>query len=59
MFKTLKRVTDGVLTSAYEKVYIVNFEKCPYIPYIDALFRLAFASDTCVVTLNLAGKGNS
>ncbi|MCC9884796.1 DUF3884 domain-containing protein, partial [Streptococcus agalactiae] len=21
MFKTLKRVTDGVLTSAYEKVY--------------------------------------
>lgn len=35
MFKTLKRVTDGVLTSAYEKVYIVNFEKCPYIPYID------------------------
>src|SRR5699024_12463024 len=24
-----------------------------------ALFRLAFASDTCVVTLNLAGKGNS
>ncbi|MTB69853.1 DUF3884 family protein [Streptococcus uberis] len=35
MFKTLKRVKDGVLTSAYEKVYIVNFEKCPYILYID------------------------